>query len=317
MRMIDVAVDAGADAVKIQTYTAAELVADPDRMVTWGPPGAERTQSVGEMFDEVTLPRSAHRQLFEHAKRRGIALFSTPFSLDGVAFLRQFNPPAFKFASSDVNYHELIAAGCDTGLPVILSLGKSTFAEAAAAVDAVRSRATGGLALLHCVAQYPAPPPDANLRVIPMLAQAFPFAVIGYSDHVIGNAAALGAVSLGAKILEKHFTLSKGDPGPDHWFSADPDELAALVRDVRVLDVALGTSEKRVTASEVIERHNATRSLVVAEDVVAGTRLRREHLKVVRPGWGISPADLDKVLGLRVPIDLARNTVLTWDLLRA
>jgi sialic acid synthase SpsE len=134
---------------------------------------------------------------------------------------------------------------------------------------------------------------------------------------VIGNAAALGAVSLGAKILEKHFTLSKGDPGPDHWFSADPDELAALVRDVRVLDVALGTSEKRVTASEVIERHNATRSLVVAEDVVAGTRLRREHLKVVRPGWGISPADLDKVLGLRVPIDLARNTVLTWDLLRA
>jgi sialic acid synthase SpsE len=167
--------------------------------------------------------------------------------------------------------------------------------------------------VLHCVATYPAPAHELQLRAIPTLAALFPECVIGFSDHSLGVAAAIGAVALGAKVVEKHVTLDKQRPGPDHWFSADPAELRALVDGIRTVEAALGSGAKRVQPSEEAERLAANRSLVTAAPVAAGTALARAHLAVLRPGRGIHPFDLPKVLGLRPTADLPAGHVLTWD----
>ncbi len=314
--LIHMAAEAGADAIKLQTYTAAELVAQPDLPVTWGPEGHRVTEPVGEMFDRVALPREAHEELFELARSLGLVPFSTPFSVDGVEFLHGLGAAAMKIASSDVACPDLLRAAAHTGLPVILSTGKSTLGEIDQAVDLLRSEGVEDLALLHCVAKYPAPVEEMNLRTIQGLATLYPDAVIGLSDHSVGITVSLAAIPLGAKIIERHVTLDHHREGPDHWFSLDPDELASLVREARTVEAALGSARPGVRPCEVVERESAIRSLVLARDVPAGHGLTREDLTALRPGWGISPLDLDKVLGFPVPTALAAGTVLTWDLLK-
>lgn len=308
-QLVDVAADSGCDAVKFQTYTSAELVADADRVVAWGPPGRERREPVGAMFDRLSLPRSAHAELFDHARDRGLVPFSTPFSLDGVDFLASIGCPAIKIASSDVGHVQLVAHAAATGLPVILSTGKSTLAEIDAAVGALRP---GPFALLHCIASYPAPRSSLNLRAVRTLAAAYPDAVVGFSDHSIGTFGAVVAVTLGARIVEKHITLSKDIDGPDHWFSADPDELAALVTDVRDVDAALGDGGLGVSEVEEHERAVSTRSLVAARDLEAGTVLDADCFEVLRPGTGIAPADLAKVVGAVLTRPVRRHQPVTW-----
>lgn len=310
--LVDMAHAAGADAVKLQTYSADELVADPERVITWGPPGSERTEAVGAMFDRLALPRSDHAQVFEHAKHLGLTAFSTPFSLDALHFLDGLGVPCWKFASSDVNYHALLQAGARTGKPVILSIGKSLLSEAAAAVEALEEAGVNGLGLLHCLAQYPAPDSDINLRVIPMLSAAFPDVVVGYSDHTVGTAVSTAAVALGARIVEKHITLDKRADGPDHWFSSDGDELTHLIAAIRQVDLALGGSRKKIAPSEALERRNATRSLAMALDLPKGARIGMADIKVVRPGWGIPPYRMADVVGLTLARSAAKNEILTW-----
>jgi N,N'-diacetyllegionaminate synthase len=311
--LVDMAAEAGADAVKLQTYTAAELLADPGRVLTWGPEGAERSEPVGAMFDRLALPREAHERLLEHARKLGLIAFSTPFSVEGARFLDGLGVPLHKIASSDLCHLELLDAVGTAGVPVLLSTGKATVGETDTAVRRLLGHRPPGVAVLHCVATYPAPAHELNLRAIPTLAALFPECVVGFSDHSLGTAAALGAVALGARVIEKHVTLDTGRPGPDHWFSADPAELAALVAGIRDLEAALGTGAKRVQPSEEAERLAANRSLVTAADVPAGTALTRELLAVLRPGRGIHPFDLPKVLGLRPTADLPAGHVLTWE----
>jgi sialic acid synthase SpsE len=315
MELIEMAASAGADAVKFQTYTASELVADPDRVLSWGREGYERQDTIGALFDRVSLPRQAHKDLFDFAKTKGLVAFSTPFSLDGVDFLNSLNVPLWKVASSDVRDKRLLEYISSKAKPVILSTGKSLLQETARAVDILRSHSIP-FAVLHCLAQYPAPMEEVSLSTIPAFQGIFPDAVVGFSDHTIGITAALGAVALGAKILERHVTYDVGAEGPDHWFSSPPSEFAQLCQEVRRLEVAMRGVRTGILPSEAREREVSVKSLILRVGLKAGDFIRPEHLEAKRPGYGIDPFDEDKVIGMIVHRDLPSGSVLTWEALK-
>lgn len=312
-RAVDAAAECGVDAVKFQTYTAEELVADVERIVTWGPAGRQVSEPVGEMFNRIALPREKHKEVFDYAKRQGLIAFSTPFSIEGVDFLSHLDVPCYKVASSDVNYHALLIRLAQTGKPIMLSLGKCTLGEADDAISLLWDNKCKDLVIMHCVANYPSQMEDMNLNVIKSLKNMYPHCVLGFSDHSLGITASIGAVAFGARVIEKHFTLDKKMIGPDHWFSMDPSDMQNLVTEIRNLEIAMGHPHKRILKSEQAGRDNSIRSLVLAADVKEGRILKRSDLKAVRPGGGVSPAEIDKVIGLKVMTDLSKNTVLKWD----
>jgi N,N'-diacetyllegionaminate synthase len=313
LELVRAAAEAGADAIKLQTYTAAELVADPGRVVSWGPEGEEREEPIGAMFDRLALPREAHRAVFDEARKLGMEAFSTPFSLPAVKFLGDLGVPGWKIASSDIAYREMLEAVAATGKPVIMSTGKHSLAEVDQAISVLKGAGCQQIVLLHCIAQYPAPMAEMNLRSIPALQGLYPDIPVGLSDHSLGITAVLGAVALGARMIEKHFTWSKSADGPDHWFSSDPAEFTALVQGVRDLESALGSVRVDLTPSEILERKNAVRSLVTSRPVKAGRPLVDADLTALRPGWGISPMRRADVIGQSVLEDLDAGEVLTWD----
>lgn len=313
--MIDMAARAGAAAVKFQTYTADDLTVAQDRLVTWGPPGGTVTESIGGMFDRVKLPRAAHADLFKAAQAKGLVGFSTPFSEDGVAFLEGLDVPLYKIASSDVTYVGLLKAVAQTKKPVILSTGKSTLAETIRAVDTLCEAGSGPVIILHCVAMYPAPMDQMSLSTIPVFKDLWPDRAIGLSDHSHGITACLGAVALGAKVIEKHVTYAKDAIGPDHWFSADEAELTSLVSGIWDMEKALGQPRTGILAAERDERKFSIRSLVTAVDIPAGTRIEDHHLKATRPGWGIDPFEISGVVGRVLAKPVPKDCVLTWELL--
>ncbi|MDZ8189548.1 MAG: N-acetylneuraminate synthase family protein [Nostoc sp. ChiSLP02] len=306
----------GAKAVKFQTYTAEELVADSQRIITWGSAGKEQQERIGDLFQRLSLPREAHADLFQVAHELGLEVFSTPFSEKGVDFLMELNVPAFKVAASDVNHLPMLRHIAQTGKPVFLSLGKCTLAEADTAIATLFESGCRELCIMHCVAQYPSPMEEMNLRVIPTLATLYPECAIGFSDHSLGTTAAIAAVALGASVIEKHVTLNQDSVGPDHWFSLNMAQLHQLVCGVKDTYTALGHPRKRVVACEESERKTSVRSLVLRHKVAAGHRLQPEDIKIVRPGGGIAPQFLDTVLGMKVSADLAENTVLQWEIFK-
>ncbi|MFT4089221.1 MAG: N-acetylneuraminate synthase family protein [Asticcacaulis sp.] len=310
--MIAQAADCGVDAVKLQLYTAGELLADPERIIRHGEPGQEISEAIGALFDRLVVPREACESLFAYARSLGVIPFATPFSPEGAAHLGGLGAPLFKVAASDLCYFDMIDEIARWQTPTILSAGKCTLAEIDLSVTHARKAGIKGLGLLHCVAQYPAPHEEMRLSTIPVLKQLYPDCVVGLSDHSIGIASALGSVALGGKIIEKHFTFDKAAEGPDHWFSADPAEMALMVREVRALEQALPGVRQGVLACEQHERKTSVRSLVTARALKAGEVLTKADLKAVRPGTGIHPADQEKIIGLRVPRDLPANHVLNW-----
>lgn len=312
-KMIEVAVECGADAVKFQTYTAEELVSDVDRVLTWGPCERQKSETIGKMFNRIALPREDHKEVFEYANKLGIMAFSTPFSINGVEFLNQLQVPCFKVAASDVDYLDMLKEIGKTKKPVMLSLGKCTLGEADLAVETLIQSGCEKIVIMHCVAQYPSPINEMNLKVIEGLKSIYPEFVIGFSDHSMGITADLGAVALGARVIEKHFTLDKNMDGPDHWFSMDPKDMRNLVNEVRNLESAMGHPRKKVLKCEEQGRKNSVRSLVVNRDIIKGEVIKEKDLVALRPGYGIKPYDKEKVIGLKVSKELKSGTVLTWD----
>lgn len=310
--MIAQLAECGVDAVKLQLYTAGELLADPERVIRHGEPGQEVSESIGALFDRLVVPREACEDLFDYARSLGLIAFATPFSPEGATHLGALGMPLFKVAASDLCYFDMIDEIARWGKPAILSAGKCTLAEVDLSVSHARKAGIEGLGLLHCVAQYPAPHDEMRLSTIPVLKALYPDCVVGLSDHSIGIASALGAVALGAKIIEKHVTYDKDAPGPDHWFSADFAEMALLVREVRALEAALPGVRQGVLACETRERETSVRSLVTVRTLKAGEVVAKADIKAVRPGTGIHPADQEKIIGLRVPRDIAANHVLNW-----
>ncbi len=315
-RMIRAIAEAGAKLVKFQTYTAEELVADPQRLVKTGLPSQEQEEPIGELFKRVTLPREAHTDLFGLARQLGLIPFSTPFSEAGVDFLMDLGVPCFKVAASDVNHLPLLRYLAQTGKPVLLSLGKCNLAEADTAVTTLLDSGCRDLCLMHCISQYPAPIAEMNLRVIPALVNLYPECVVGFSDHSLGLTASVASVALGAKLIERHVTLSRDALGPDHWFSLDMTQLQQLITSVHGAHLALGHPRKQIVPCEAHERQTSIRSLVLSQAVKAGQALRPVDIKIVRPGGGIAPQFLEAVLGMKVTGDQPANTLLQWEMFK-
>jgi N-acetylneuraminate synthase len=303
----------GADAVKLQTYTADTLTIrsnGPEFRVGGGTLWDGRT--LHDLYNEAYTPWEWQPKLKALADELGLQLFSTPFDSTAVDFLEDMDVPAYKVASFELVDLPLIERIARTGKPIIMSTGMATLGEIAEAVETVRKVSNAGLALLKCTSAYPAPAEEMNLRTIPHLAEAFGVPV-GLSDHTLGIAVPVAAVALGACIIEKHFTLSRADPGPDSAFSLEPHEFQAMVEGVRTAEKALGAVHyglcEKDTASHVFRR-----SLFVVEDIPAGNAFTEQNVRSIRPGHGLSPKHLPNIFGRRAAYDIAKGTPLTWDL---
>ena len=313
-RLIDVAAQAGADAVKFQTFRADRLVtisavkADYQRKTT------DADESQYDMLRRLELSEEAHHALFEHAASRGIRFLSTPFDEQCADFLDSLGVGAFKIPSGEITNLPLLAHVARKGKPLIVSVGMSTLGEIEAAVEAIEETGNDRFVLLQCVSAYPADPATVNLRALRTLRTAFGKPV-GFSDHTEGDEVALAAVALGACVIEKHFTLDRSLPGPDHRASIEPDELAAMIRGIRKVESALGVGRKRRVESEANTALVARKSLVAACDIPAGTMLTEKMVAVRRPGTGLPIAMMPRVIGCVVGQAVPTGEPLTLEML--
>jgi len=316
LAIVDAAADAGADAIKLQTYTAdtMTLAIDAPGFVVDDPSSLWAGRALHDLYDEAHTPWAWHAPIMRRAAERGLACFSTPFDESAVDFLESLDVPAYKIASFECTDLPLVRRVAATGRPLIVSTGMATLAEIDATVRAAREAGARELVLLKCTSTYPASPEHTNLRTIPALRAAFDCEV-GLSDHTMGCGAAIAAVALGASVVEKHFTLARADGGVDAAFSMEPAELALLRAEADRAWQALG--EVRFGRSDPERRSMVfRRSLYVVEDLKAGEVLTRRNLRAIRPGFGLPPGELDALLGARVARDVARGTPASWALLK-
>lgn len=311
LRLVDTARACGADAVKFQTFRSEALLSRDAPKSAYQKATTSVRESQLAMLQRLELSESAHRKLVARAKQRRIVFLSSPFDEASADLLRGLGVPAFKIASGEITNLPFLAHVARLGRPVLLSTGMSTLAEVERAVRMFELARNDRLVLLHCVTSYPAPAAEINLRALETLRRAFGLPV-GYSDHSMGSEVAVAAVALGACVLEKHFTLSRRMKGPDHAASAEPSELAGLVRAVRNVEAALGDGVKRPMPSERENRVTGRVSLVAAATIPAGTLVTADLVCVKRPGTGLAPYLLEAVLGRRVRVDVPRDTVLQW-----
>ncbi|MGC1300817.1 MAG: pseudaminic acid synthase [Caulobacteraceae bacterium] len=313
LRLIDAAAEAGADAVKLQTYTPDTITLDHDGPGFRLDSGLWKGRTLYDLYTEAHTPYAWHEVLFAHARARELIIFSSVFDETAVELLEGLDAPAYKIASFEAVDLPLIARAARTGKPLIISTGMTTPAEIAAAMATARVHGAGEVALLHCVSAYPARFADANLPMIPRLAADYG-CVAGLSDHTPGTAAAVAAVALGAAVIEKHVTLARADGGPDASFSLEPDELARLTADCRHAWEALGEAAYVRGAEEGANR-TFRRSLYVVRDVEAGTLLTTADVRSIRPGFGLEPERLGEVLGRPAARLLRRGEPLAWDMI--
>ena len=315
VEIIKAARDAGADAIKLQTYTPDTMTIDCDsKLFTVGEGTIWEGRRLYELYAEAMTPWDWQPRLKEVADGIGIDLFSTPFDHTAVDFLEEMGVPAYKVASFEIVDIPLLRKIGSTGKPVIMSTGMATLAEIDEAVRVLRERGSSGIALLKCTSAYPAPADEMDLRTIPHLADAFGLPV-GLSDHTLEIAVPAAAVALGACIVEKHFTLSRSLPGPDSAFSTEPAEFKAMVDAVRTVEKALGEIRYEVTQREAASRV-FRRSLFVVKDMKAGDEFTTDNVRSIRPGHGLHTLHIETVLGRKAAKDAARGTPLTWELVR-
>lgn len=302
MKIISEASKAGADAVKLQTYTADTITLNCDSEEFQIHGGLWDGKTLYQLYQEAHMPWDWHKPLFEHARNLGITIFSSPFDNTAVDLLEDLNAPAYKIASFEAVDLPLIKYVASTGKPMIISTGMADAEEIQEAINAARAGGCKELAILHCVSGYPAPAEDYNLRTIPDMMERFGL-VTGLSDHTLDNTTAIASVVLGASIIEKHFTLDRSGGGPDDSFSLEPDELAALCRDSKTAWSALGEVNYGRKSSE---QGNAQfrRSLYFVKDLKVGDIITADAVRSVRPGFGLPPKMIDKVLGKKVLRDV-------------
>ena len=310
---IRAAADAGADAIKLQTYTANTLTIDCNNDYFQIKGTLWEGKNLYQLYQNAYTPWEWHARLQSLAHELGLDFFSTPFDATAVDFLESLNLPCYKIASFELVDMPLLKKIAATGKPVIMSTGMASLAEIDEAVFTLRSNGTRDLVLLKCTSSYPAPPEEANLLTIPHMAQAFQCPV-GLSDHTMGSAVAIAAVSLGACVIEKHFTLSRADGGPDGAFSMEPHEFKQMVNDIRVAEKALGKVSYELTEKEKLSKV-FRRSLFVVKDIKAGEKFTEENVRSIRPGHGLHTRFLCEILGRHAKKTIVRGTPLNWDLL--
>lgn len=311
--LVEEARKAGADAVKLQTYTPDTITLDCDSEDFRISGGLWDGRTLYDLYGEAYMPWEWHAPLFEHARNLGITIFSSPFDNAAVDFLEDLNAPAYKIASFEAVDLPLIKYVASTGKPMIISTGMADAEEIQEAIDAAREGKGGQLAILHCVSGYPAPAADYNLRTIPDMMDRFGL-VTGLSDHTLDNTTAIASIALGASIIEKHFTLDRNGGGPDSSFSLEPAELMALCQGVHTAWEALGKVDYGRKSSEQANV-KFRRSLYFVKDLNAGDVITPDAIRSVRPGYGLSPGRIDEVVGKRLRYAILKNTPVTFDVI--
>jgi pseudaminic acid synthase len=310
-QLVDAAADAGADAVKFQTYTPDTMTLDiPEFSVTgnhelWG------GRALYSLYQEAMTPWEWHKELFEHCRERDVIPFSSPFDRTAVEFLESLQSPIYKIASLESSDHELIRLVGETGKPTIISTGATYFHEIESLVEVFKSTGNSDLTLLVCTSSYPADPSEAHLRRIQTLSNFFDVK-IGLSDHTLGIGVSIAAIALGATVIEKHITLRRSDGGADGAFSMEPDEFKSLVFEGRAAKAALGNPEWAIQKSES-ESRRLRRSLYVVQDVIAGEKATELNVRAIRPGEGLSPEFLVDIYGKEFKQNFKIGTPISWD----
>jgi sialic acid synthase SpsE len=313
-KLIETAGASGADAIKFQSYSASKISTRTAPRYWTEPDDPQGSQ--WDTFAKLDrLSDQDFKSLLGQARHVGLTAFSTPFDEEAVDFLAALDVPAFKIASADITCHSLIDRAARLGKPMILSTGTAGLAEVEQALDVCRRAGNEEVAILHCTLKYPCPPEGINLRMMEHLMRAFPEVPVGLSDHSLGTSVPLAAVALGACVVEKHYTVDKRLPGsPDHHLSVDPPELRAMVDGIRTVEKALGKAVKGVEPLEREALRYARRSVTSAVAIPLGTTITRAMLTYKRPGTGIDPRDLERVVGRTARQDIAADTTMTWDM---
>jgi N-acetylneuraminate synthase len=315
LAIVDAAADAGCQGLKIQTSTPDMLTLDsrePDFLVHGSNPDWEG-QSLYQLYTTNFTPFEWHAPIFARAQERGMVAFSSPFGTEAIDFLETLDCPAYKIASFENNWPELIERAARTGKPIIISTGMADLADLERAAAIVRSTGNEQLVLLKCTSTYPAEPRNTNLNTIPHLRQML-HCQVGLSDHTMGTGVAVAATVLGATVIEKHLTLRRADGGPDSSFSMEPLEMAQLVHECGQAWIALGTVQYGPTAAE-IKSLAFRRSIYIVKDVAPGEELTTENVRVIRPGHGLAPHLLPQVLGRVARQALRAGTALNWEVI--
>jgi len=303
-QLIDAAADAGADLVKFQTFSADRLVTRKAKKAKYQNVTTGSAETQHQMLSHLELSANMHHELISHCASRDIGFFSTGFDIESVNFLISLGITHFKIPSGEITNLPYLRHIGKFGKSVIISTGMATMGDIEAAIDVLEKTGTPRslITVLHCTTEYPAPMAEVNLRAMQSIEAAFG-AAVGYSDHTAGIEVAIAAAALGATVIEKHFTLDKNLPGPDHKASLEPDELKAMVSAIRNIEVALGDGIKRLTPSESSNKLVARKSLVASKAIRCGEVLSAENITIKRPGTGISPMDWDAVMGRKAVRD--------------
>lgn len=312
--LIDVAADAGADAVKFQAFSADRLAAPSAPKAAYQRRSGAPDESQLQMLRRLELPEEAFSALIAYAAARNILFLASVFDEESADALERLNAPAYKIPSGELTNDQLLAHVARKGAPLIISTGMATLEEVRRAVDVCSAAGNRHLVLLHCVSNYPADPADVNLKALETLRREFDLPV-GYSDHTEGTAVAFAAVALGACVIEKHFTLSADLPGPDHRASLDPPQLTALVQGIRAVEAARGSGIKHPAAAELETAAVVRKSLVAASNIAIGTTLTPDLIALRRPGSGLAPALLPQVVGRVTRCNVSAGELLSLEML--
>ncbi|MGA8728733.1 MAG: N-acetylneuraminate synthase [Terracidiphilus sp.] len=312
LKLIDAAKASGADAVKFQTFRADLLATRSAHKAAYQERLTANSESQFQMLQRLELDAAAHRCLVEHCRKVGIQFLSSPFDTQSADLLDEMDLPLYKIPSGEITNLPFLEYLAGKGRPLILSTGMSTLGEVEEAVGLLKAAGASHLTLLHCVTEYPAPYAEVNLRAMQTLKMAFGLPV-GYSDHTPGIEIAIAAVALGAEVIEKHFTLDRSLPGPDHAASLEPGELQQMVTAIRHVEAALGNGIKMPAACELPNISVARKSLVALRPLPAGHRLTAGDLDIKRPGNGLAPKMIPALIGRTLRTDLEKDEVITWD----
>jgi N,N'-diacetyllegionaminate synthase len=315
-KMIDEAKKAGADCVKFQTFKAEEFVSDVNQTYTYKSQGKEITESMLEMFKRYEFKENEWKEIVNYCKEKGIIFSSTAQNISDLEFLLSITElPFIKVGSDDLTNLEQMKYYASKKLPMIISAGMAYAYEIEDAVRVIREESNNDITVLHCVSSYPTEANEVNLRKIPIIRDAFDVKV-GFSDHTIGSAAAVGAICMGAKVIEKHFTLDNNMAGPDHWFSINPQELKKYIQDIRFIEKALGKTTLKPTQKELEMRKIARRKIVAKYDILQGKKITTENIFLKRSEYGLNPKDVKFILNREVRENIAKNEAITLEKLK-